>query len=456
MAVPDPYKAAKSKPTIPVPTGSGSVPTPTQTTPKPTIGVIGKSGTVPNPNAVKSTSVGLKPITSTTGGVPKPPETQKSAISTPEYTDWMAKQNETFANLEKLVNTPFSYDPNTDPAYQAQRQLAQLRAGDATRNALETANEKGILGSSMNVSQLGQIQQRAEQEAAAYIPEYRQQAYGQHQDRLSRVGELLGQARNLRGDQFNESVTEANLTGNYMSPEARSLVNNLLTLKADTEANWSRMSDSQRTAARQQGDALRAQLQGMGVDSSMFGADVAANDARGNLGAAGLRTMAGQELDTNQDIDQRNYDRSVFENDRAYNEDSRRYNQEFQYTQGRDAVSDARWEQEFQRILRQDGVDNALRWAANSISQQNANTSAGNLALSRDEFNYRKDQDSLAQNVPAADITAKQSADNYNLLLDDITSGIDKATARQLLQANQGYLSDSDYKKLNDYINNNL
>jgi len=98
-----------------------------------------------------------------------------------------------------MLSTPFQYNPETDPAYQAQRQLAQLRAQDASRNAMETLNDRGIINSSITGSQLGQIQQRAEQEAAAFIPEYRNQARQDYQDRLRNAANLLSFAAG-RGD----------------------------------------------------------------------------------------------------------------------------------------------------------------------------------------------------------------------------------------------------------------
>lgn len=116
-----------------------------------------------------------------------------------EFADWQAKQGELMTKYEQMMNTPFQYNPETDPGYQAQRQLAQLRAGDATRSAMETLNDRGILNSSITGSQLGQIQQRAEQEAAAYIPQYRDQARQDYQDRLRNAGEMLKFAAG-RGD----------------------------------------------------------------------------------------------------------------------------------------------------------------------------------------------------------------------------------------------------------------
>lgn len=401
MAVIDPYKAAKTtavqkvNTSIPAPAGGTSA-----------TKVIG--------------SVGAQ-------SVPQPPA-QQQTFSSPQYSDWLTKQNETFANLEKLVNTPFSYDPQTDPGYLAQQQLAQQRAGVATRNALETANEKGILGSSMNVGQLGQIQQTAEQEAAAYIPIYREQAYNQHQNRLADAASLLTQARALRGDQFGEGVTEAQLTGNYMSPEARTMLNNLLDLKTNTEANWSTMSAEQRAAARSQGDQLRAQLQGMGIDSTLYGADVAANAARGNLSQAGLRTLAGQELDFGRQVDQRNYDRGVTESDRNYErgvlESDRNYDftkaqqewdnafkqGQFDFTKAQQVWENSFQEKNFEQSMREAAASRGLQWASLNQRQQEF---IADMAWREKQFEYQMGQDAIQNDLNAAKQSAGKSAEDY-------------------------------------------
>lgn len=107
------------------------------------------------------------------------------------FADWQAKQNELMAKYEQLLSTPFQYNPETDPAYQAQRQLAARRAEDASQRAMELMNERGVFGSSMMGSQLAQIQQRAEQDALSYIPQYRSEAYGRYLDQLRNAAELL-------------------------------------------------------------------------------------------------------------------------------------------------------------------------------------------------------------------------------------------------------------------------
>lgn len=43
-------------------------------------------------------------------------------------------------------------------------------------------------------------------------------------------------------------------------------------------------------------------------------------------------------------------------------------NKKFQYTQGRDKVADGQWQKEFSRRAEQDGIQNAISWANNSLS----------------------------------------------------------------------------------------
>lgn len=146
-------------------------------------------------------------------------------------------------------------------------------------------------------------------------------------------------------------------------------------------------------------------------------------------------------------------------------------NQEFEYTQGQDKIADQRWQQEFDRIKEQNGIANAISWANNSISQQNANTSSSSAANSNtnainrlawdkdptNPSNMNKPVDSGSSETPKpVKIDAKTSTDNYSLILEDVDSGIDKATAKALLQANKDSLSDSDYSRMSKYIDENL
>jgi len=53
---------------------------------------------------------------------------------------------------------------------------------------------------------------------------------------------------------------------------------------------------------------------------------------------------------------------------KQFQEGIRQDNRNFQYTQGRDKVADAQWQTEFNRIKDQDGIQNALAWANQSLN----------------------------------------------------------------------------------------
>lgn len=81
----------------------------------------------------------------------------------------------------------------------------------------------------------------------------------------------------------------------------------------------------------------------------------------------GQKTIGGRTLDQNILDSNRNYDRGVLESDRA-----------FTYTQGRDKVADAQWQEEFDRIKEQDGIQNALAWASHNLNVRQENRVAAN------------------------------------------------------------------------------
>lgn len=378
MAVPDPYKAARASSMAAK--ASGDVPNPNLGAPPSTPQATKLTVPAPNPTPTKATATKLT-VPKAGPAVPAPPNTPTSSnssfIDPNQFSDWQAKNAANYDYLDKLSKEKFSYDPESDPGYQAQRQLAQLRAGDATKNAMEAANEKGVFGSSVMTSQLGQIQQRAEQEAAAYIPEYRNQAYGQFQDRLAAAGNLLNQSRALRGDQFNEGITEGQLTGNYASSDAKALENKIKALKQQAESP--NITAAERAKISKEADGYRSQLQNMGYNTSQLGAGTSL--ANSMLG--GTRTLAGQAQDYSQSADKRDFNEgvrqadrgfneSVRQADRGFNEGVRQTDRNFEYTQGRDKVADKRWQDEFDRIKVQDGIQNALAWASQNLNQSTA------------------------------------------------------------------------------------
>lgn len=195
----------------------------------------------------------------------------------------------------------------------------------------------------------------------------------------------------------------------------------------------------------------------------------------GNYG--GQRTLAGQQFDRGIYEDERNFGyqqgrdtvndayrdkvfgRDVQESDRNFNFQKAQQEWENNFKQGQFDFQKAQqtWENTFQgRKFEQDMKEAAssrgLQWA--SLNQRDKEFIA-DQAWRDKQFDYQKQQD--AAKTQSVKVDAKASADNYNTILDDLgTEGLTKDRARQLVQANQGELSDADYRKLMDYINNNF
>lgn len=363
--------------------------------PDPNIGI--KSVGTTTSQTTNSGTAGLEPVK--TDPIPNPAATttiNPASTQAADYQAWKAKQDDLFAKLEGLSNSQFSYDPNTDPAYQAQRDLAKLRAGDANRATMETMNDRGLLQSTVTNSQLDQNNQRAEQEAAAYIPQYREQAYGQFRDRLSNAANLLGIASN-RGDTAYErdyqtgrdatgdALNEAQLTGVYQSPEARQQIDALLELKRQAEAP--EITAEQRAGLSKQADGIRSRLTTMGVDIAKLGANTNSSNANA---AAGVQTLAAKNQEFNQGITMAELTGKLPDGTATTAEQQRKLQNEWMAADktgvispmlanlyGLKAGSPTRAAKEFAQQL--------------AISQQNANTSAYSAQTSRDSLDWSKD-----------------------------------------------------------------
>lgn len=399
----------------------------------------------------------------------------------------------------------FTYDQNTDPAYQAalasarqnitQQQAdtnAALRAGGQGKSSYSEsvanqigAKEMGRVSTDVLPQLISQAYQRYADQANRDLA-LQQANYGVTQDRI-------GNLSNLYGLQYQEDYTrpmaEAQLTGQYLSGEARQYINAINDLKAQAETPG--ITAAERSQLSAQADQYRRALQGLGIDSSLFGADVNRTNSLANTNRAGILTLDAQQQQYAQQADQRNFD----------------------YQQQRDSVADQQWQQQFGVTLAQvtgylpDGtptsaeqqrqlenlwlfadqmgtVPNQLadmygiprgtqtraakEFAAQlAISQQNANASSLSAQASYMNALTNRQQENRIASTPRSSgssssssgssssnkLSAKESYDNYSLLLDDMARAGTKDRARQLLQANTDYLTDSDYKKLADYIN---
>lgn len=93
---------------------------------------------------------------------------------------------------------------------------------------------------------------------------------------------------------YKRAMDEAEMTGRYISPEARQLIETVLDAKRRYTAL---IAAGDREGAQKQNlraNAARQQLSAMGVDASMFGADVTLGQAEANVGVAGIQTLKAQ------------------------------------------------------------------------------------------------------------------------------------------------------------------
>lgn len=117
------------------------------------------------------------------------------------------------------------------------------------------------------------------------------------------------------------------------------------------------------------------------------------------------------------------------------------------------------WENAFQgRKFEQDMKDAAasrgVQWA--SLSQRDKEFIA-DQEFREKQFTLEQDKFELSKSQNGSKLSDKESTDNYNTIYDDLqTTGLTKETARTLLQSNKAFLTDSDYSKLNSYINDSF
>lgn len=289
------------------------------------------------------------------------------ATYTSPTTDTLNRINE-FINkqsrFEYKMPDPFSYDQTTDPAYQAQLAEAKrnIEKQQADTNAFLRASGQGKSSySEMVANQVGtdamqsisnnlvpQLMQQAYQrynDSANRSLQVQQLNYGVGQDAIRNLSSLYGLQDN---EYFQKPIAEAQLTGNYLPTEARQVVNQILGLKQQAETPG--ITAQERAGLSQEADALRAQLQALGVDPSLYGANVSYNNAsRVN---PGIRTLAGQQLDLQR---------------QGQGFDQQFAREQFAYRQARDAIADKQWQAVFDRDVQQFGLNYALQM----LSEQN-------------------------------------------------------------------------------------
>lgn len=108
------------------------------------------------------------------------------------FEEFQNKQSDLMKKYESMMDQPLNYNPESDPRFQAYQTLYNKQAEQASRQSMETMNDRGILNSTVTSDRLGQIQQDAQGRAMAHVPEFYAQAQQERNDQLSNVGSLLG------------------------------------------------------------------------------------------------------------------------------------------------------------------------------------------------------------------------------------------------------------------------
>ncbi|WP_339182915.1 hypothetical protein [Paenibacillus sp. FSL R5-0701] len=419
----------------------------------------------------------------------KPPENHAVPGSRTEAT--LGKIDNFINNQSQFqFNRPdaFSYDQNTDPAYQAQ--LAEAKKNvmnqQADTNAGLRATGQGKSSWSETVANsLGNS--AMESIANNLVPQLMQQAYQRYNDDANRdlqvqqmnygVGQdAIGNLGSLYGLQnqeyFQNPLQEAQVTGNYLPTEARDAINNLLSLKEQAETKGITAED--RSVLSKQADFIRNQLTGMGIDASQYGANVSrSNAAQVN---PGIRTLAGQQVDLGNrqanlaaagmymDASGRiitpqndwtglarqaanpNAPLSLAGQNQAFNQqqvgvDNQFRADQFAYQQARDAIGDSQWTAQFEQNATQFGLNYALQ----QLQQQDDSLyKQAMLGISQDEnsrawLGLGNTQPAEYSGMNAGQVLSALQAQYIDPTTEKYAPPKDSATKEQIYQQIAGY-----------------
>jgi len=340
----------------------------------------------------------------------------ESALSRLQNRESTNKINDLLGRVETAINTPykapeFSYDIESDPQYQAALRRAQANAETASGNAMAELNKRGILNSTITSDRLGQIQQSE---------------YGRVSDEL--VPQLMAQAYN----RYRDSVDD----GYRASRDNISDLASLLGLTSDQNQRQRDNAYRDQTTSFDQG----MQNKQLNINTALAYGDRAGQvltpqtDPTGylrqiNTGVSSSGTPISQTLD----------------------------NQQFQYGKTQDAIKNALQARQVNASIANMSADNA---------RQMDNT-AYNRFMDMWQITGKAPDDMPAYGIKKGDpyptttssakssINAKDSANNLSQAKGYIDS-LNKDDAMAYAQGIADYLTDSDYRALLNYIDDNL
>jgi len=360
-------------------------------------GMNGAGATQPKPNTTTATTTAAK-------------------SNAQQGSDYMSQM----AAIAQRQSTPFSYDPNSDPAYQAALTRAKANIDAGNSQAQAEMNRRGILNSTITSDRMGEIaSQEMGNVETTVIPQLMQQAYqkyidsqNQQQQQFSNLGTVANAylGEDQRG--IDNTNTRANMTGYLPGGEdAQKLYTQLMGLKQQAEAKG--ITAAERNKLSNQATGIRAMLSQMGVDITNLGANTNYNTA--SQVAPAIRTLQGQQVDqqaVQQQWDNRfNYGQAVgqFANgQQTLASKAQNFNQGFATRQQNFTEGQQNWNNQFDLAkftedTRRYGLDYALQEQQVAISQQNADSSsAGNTAsIANSQFGQLMDVWQATGKAPA-------------------------------------------------------
>ena len=238
------------------------------------------------------------------------PNAQQAAQAmTNNYSLPQSRTEQTLGRLSTLANAAprqmetYQYNADQDQALQAALASARTQIAETQRNTNAGLRATGQGWSSYSETIANKIgAQGMENVYNNILPQLIQQDYNRFVDRqtFNRDAEQnqLSNLVSLFANQYQQDVTrpidESSVTGYFMPSDARNAINSILSLKNQAEAKG--VTAEQRDGLTSQADMFRQQLQSLGIDPSLYGADVNAATATRN-GSQGIRTLQGQQVD---------------------------------------------------------------------------------------------------------------------------------------------------------------
>lgn len=318
------------------------------------------------------------------------------------------------------------------PEFAARRAASQRGAQEGIRAAQESLGSAGF-GRSTTLAERSQgIQNDANafletQVIPALIAQEEAQRQQKLQNQMAMINSLAGQ-QGVFDTRFNTaqdlSNRRAELTGNLLTPEAEATIQQIINLGE----SWKTASPDQRVQLNQEANRLRGLLPAMGVDPSLFGANVSTEQRRANLGRAGTPTLQGQSLDMAQ----------------AQQEWENAFRQgQFDYQMASDAWERAFKEKSFDQSVKDAAEARGLQWA--NLNQQQQQFIA-NQAFRDKQFEYEIARNKFAQGMETFKASGKMPdfmsdygidvsgmnnpaiTDDLNAIYDKIADGEDPTT----------------------------